>query len=148
MTFRYQGFAHVYVGHKHIKQTSFIETISFLITLNYCYFLNIISGYLAVIFNDEWMCPMTKIMKIFWTVDLENFYIHYLLKEEREEAILLYVIFDVAQRFSPVFCSRPKLLDLPESVSLGLSNPSNTDWNRLLSWWITRIRPIFLQKTL
>lgn len=50
---------------------------------------------------------------------LEIFYIHSLSKEKRPEAILVYVIFDVAQRFSPVFCSRPKLLDLPESVSLG-----------------------------
>lgn len=53
MTFRYQGFSHVYVGHKNIKQISFIETTSFLITLNCCCFLNIISGYLALIFNDE-----------------------------------------------------------------------------------------------
>lgn len=93
-----------------------------------------------------------KIIGVFWILYLEIFHIHSLATERRPKAISACVIFYVAQGCHPIFCSRPlsslTCLSLSHLAREGLSNPSNTDWNRLLSWWSTGIRPIFLQETL
>lgn len=120
-----------------------MKQLAYLIALKDCCWLNTILGYLASIFNVEWICTMMKIMGIFWTVGQEIFLIYSLSTQKRQEAILVCVIFDLIQRFSPIFCSRPlsclTCLSLFHLARDGLSNPLNADWNRLLSWWSTGI---------
>lgn len=53
MTFRSQGFVHVYIGQiKILSELHALKKLAFVITLNCCC-LNIIPAYLSLIFNDE-----------------------------------------------------------------------------------------------
>lgn len=103
-----------------LKQTSCIET-TYLIILNYCYccqYNTKLFIWLALIFNVEWMCPMTRTTGICWTVNLDFFPVLSLSIETRSD-FSMYNFLCSARIFPNVLQQTAKLLDLPECVSLG-----------------------------
>lgn len=119
MIFRSQRFVYACVRKiKNTKQNSCIETISL---INYFKILLLINSNtrLSFIFNVKWICPMMKIMVIFWTVDLEIFHICSLLTEETRRHYSVCNFWCSTKIFPNILQQTSKLLDLPDSVSLG-----------------------------